>query len=91
MPTDTFHLAGMPRADGRVYFTSPELPGFRMLVDIEKESFREDIADALSIYYPLHLAAKAKQKHFVVTNDRTDNRETPDRNGYRMVASFAAA
>ena len=94
MLTETFELRGEPRPDGRMYFTSPDLPGFRLLLEQRDEpsAYKDEIISALRQFYPLFKAAEAKRRTVrIVAPARSENRERADQEPVRLCASFALA
>jgi hypothetical protein len=59
MRSETFTLHGRQMDDGRIYVTSEELHGFRLVVSNEA-SMEHEITGALGIFYPVYIAAKAR-------------------------------
>jgi len=59
MRSETFTLHGQETKEGRIYLTSPDLHGFRLLVSNEANLERE-VTEALRTFYPLYISAKAK-------------------------------
>jgi hypothetical protein len=54
-----FTMDAKERKDGRLYITSKDLSGFRLIVH-PGENLEEEVVGALKVFYPLHMASKAK-------------------------------
>lgn len=89
MTTEKFRIEARLRPDGKVYFTSQDLPGFRLLLDRrdDPDDYNSEIIAALEVFYPLFKAAEARQKTPIIeTADRSAAHES-----FRLVASFGMA
>ena len=95
MLTESFRIEGAPRSDGQVYFTSPDLPGFRLLLqDREGDAsvYSDEIISALKVFYPLYKQAEARRKVTQVTTSRlAQNGTSSDRKTYGLLASVGLA
>lgn len=92
MEAKEFRIEGRPRDDGKVYFTSQDLPGFRLLLDYREDpnDYREEIVAALEIFYPLFKAAEARQ--MTPSIKAAERPATHDRaRSFGLVASFGVA
>lgn len=90
--TESFRIEARPRANGKVYFTSQDLPGFRLLLDHREsaDDYRDDILAALEAFYPLFKAAEARQKTpSIISAERPTDYDSG--RSFGLVASFAGA
>jgi hypothetical protein len=57
MRSEKFTFHGQEMADGRIYITSSDLRGFRLLVS-DMAAIETEIVAALAVFYPVYIAAK---------------------------------
>jgi len=60
MASETFTFHGKEMEDGRVYFSSKEMPGFRLIVH-PGENTEAKLHSAFMDFLPHHMASKARQ------------------------------
>jgi hypothetical protein len=94
MRADTFRIEGKRRPDGTIYFTSRELPGFRLLLEYHKDlgDYVAEITEALKVFYPLYKAAEAQHTSVtILPSGQRTAREPEPREEVELTASFALA
>jgi len=71
-----FTMDTKTRDDGRLYVTSKDLPGFRLIVHPD-EDLEATVVGALKVFFPLHMASKAsaEARQRVPRVERTSTRE----------------
>jgi hypothetical protein len=88
MRSETFNFQGTELEDGRIYVTSDDLPGFRLVVS-DEESLERELTSALRTFYPIYIAAKARAE----ASNRQPRLSKPDRSrgSYELSAEFSFA
>ncbi len=89
--SEQFTIHGTARDDGYVFFTSPDIPGFRLLIEArdDVEAYRKDLISALQAFYPVYKSAEARRRvDSIIMATRPSARQTNPKS-LDFLASFA--
>jgi hypothetical protein len=89
MPTETFTFDGKRMDDGRIYITSNDLTGFRLIVH-PGENVEAELVSALNAFFPLYMAVKAKAAA-KARAPKIATHQVRDHNSYSFSAEYAMA
>lgn len=90
MSTETYTFHASERDGGFVSITSPDLPGFRLLLE-EGADIPTEINRALKVFYPVYKAARAKRLAEFAQPELGQKRPHPSGSGFDISARMAFA